>query len=88
MLIKLNEASKIYLNELFLKIKQKEKFLIVYLLSSSIMIILIISFLCPVLGKVNITRMRVLTLFVDIPIHHVDDLAGKCENFISSFSDE
>ena len=33
-------------------------------------------------------RMKVLSLFIDIPNHHVVALAMKCERFITSFYDE
>lgn len=32
--------------------------------------------------------MQVLSLFVDIPNHHVFGLANKCEKFLSSFHEE
>mmetsp|Transcript_15150 Transcript_15150/g.11012 ORF Transcript_15150/g.11012 Transcript_15150/m.11012 type:complete len:252 (+) Transcript_15150:560-1315(+) len=44
--------------------------------------------LCPVVGSVNHARMKVLSLFVDIPNHHVIALANKCEKFLSTFSQE
>ena len=49
-------------------------------------IIITLAILCPVISRVNQTRMKVLSLFVDIPSHHVMNLATKCENFISSFN--
>ena len=30
-------------------------------------------------------RLKVLSLFVDIPNHHVIALSNKCERFLSSF---
>lgn len=50
--------------------------------------LLTIAILCPVISKVNLARMKVLCLFVDIPSYHVVNLATKCENFISSFHEE
>ena len=43
--------------------------------------------LCPVVGTVNQARLKVLSLFVDIPNHHVIALSNKCERFLSSFND-
>jgi hypothetical protein len=43
--------------------------------------------LCPVVGTVNLARLKVLSLFVDIPNHHVIALSNKCERFLSSFND-
>lgn len=44
--------------------------------------------LLPVISKVNMARMNVLSLFVDIPNHHVIALANKCEVFMNSFHEE
>jgi len=48
-------------------------------------LVLTMAILCPVVGSVNQARMKVLSLFVDIPNHHVIALANKCEKFINSF---
>jgi len=44
--------------------------------------------LFPVVSSVNKTRVKVLSLFVEIPNHHVIALAMKCERFQNSFSEE
>lgn len=44
--------------------------------------------LFPVVSNVNMARMKVLSLFVDIPNHHVVGLSAKCERFIMSSLDE
>ena len=49
---------------------------------------LTMAILFPVIRKVNLARMKVLSLFVDIPGYHVINLATKCENFISTFHEE
>jgi hypothetical protein len=36
---------------------------------------------------VNLARLKVLSLFVDIPNHHVIALSNKCERFLSSFNE-
>jgi hypothetical protein len=51
-------------------------------------IFLTVTILFPVISKVNLARMKVLSLFVDIPNHHVIALATKCEDFIASFEEE
>lgn len=43
--------------------------------------------LTPVVSSVNLSRLKVLSLFVDIPNHHVIALGNKAERFINSFSD-
>lgn len=50
--------------------------------------ILSLALLLPVISNVNLARMKVLSLFVDIPNHHVFALGFKCEKFISTFHDE
>ena len=45
------------------------------------------SILCPVVSTVNLARLKVLSLFVDIPNHHVIALSNKCERFLSSFNE-
>ena len=52
------------------------------------MIIVTVSILFPVIARVNISRMRVLSLFVDIPNHHVFSLSMKCEYFVSTFNND
>lgn len=47
-----------------------------------------VCFLFPVIARVNTSRLKVLSLFVDIPSHHVMSLSLKCELFISSFKNE
>lgn len=42
--------------------------------------------LCPVVGTVNMARLKVLSLFVDIPNHHVIALSDKCDRFLTSFN--
>jgi hypothetical protein len=44
--------------------------------------------LFPVVSSVNLARMKVLSLFVDIPNYHVITLANKCERFMNTFHDE
>ena len=44
--------------------------------------------LFPVVSNVNMARMKVLSLFVDIPNHHVIALASKCESFLATFHEE
>jgi hypothetical protein len=51
------------------------------------MLVVTMIVLCPVVGTVNMARLKVLSLFVDIPNHHVIALSNKCERFLSSFHD-
>ena len=44
--------------------------------------------LVPVVSNVSTARMRVLSLFVDIPNTNVLALANKCEKFIADFGED
>lgn len=44
--------------------------------------------LMPVVSGVNNARLKVLGLFIDIPLHHVATLSDKCERFITSFQED
>ena len=57
-------------------------------LSSVGTMLLTMTVLFPVVSSVNLARMKVLSLFVDIPNHHVFALGFKCEKFITSFQDD
>lgn len=50
-------------------------------------LVITMAILCPVVSTVNLARLKVLSLFVDIPNHHVIALSNKCERFLSSFHD-
>ena len=52
------------------------------------MLVLTAAFMIPVVGSVNIARMKVLSLFIDIPHHHVVALGNKCEKFLNSYHEE
>lgn len=57
-------------------------------LASSGTLILAIAILFPVVSNVNLARMKILSLFVDIPNHHVIELSARSEKFLSSFHEE
>jgi hypothetical protein len=44
--------------------------------------------LFPVVNGVNNTKVRFLSLFIDIPNHRITPLLAKCEIFINSFYEE
>lgn len=41
-----------------------------------------------VMSKVNLTRVKMLMLFTEIPNQLAELLAGKCEEFLCSLEDE
>ena len=45
-----------------------------------------IMILFPVVANVNKAQVKVLSLFIDIPNHHVYALVNKCERFLNTFS--
>lgn len=67
-------------------IQKNELILILFLISIGTMTITM-AILCPVVSTVNLARLKVLSLFVDIPNHHVIALSNKVERFMSSFHD-
>jgi hypothetical protein len=66
---------------------QKNELILILFLSSIGTLFVTMIILCPVVGTVNMARLKVLSLFVDIPNHHVIALSNKCERFLSSFHD-
>lgn len=66
---------------------QKNELILILFLTSIGMLVVTMIVLCPVVGTVNMARLKVLSLFVDIPNHHVIALSNKCERFLSSFHD-
>lgn len=49
----------------------------------SVCIVVITSFfILPTIFNVNKVRIKVLSLFIDIPQNNVLELAGKCEDFL------
>lgn len=71
-----------------MKVDDKQQLILVLFLCSLGVIIVTVTFLFPVIAKVNKARLKVLSLFVDIPSHHVMSLSLKCEFFISNLSNE
>lgn len=66
---------------------QKNELILILFLSSIGTLVVTMAVLCPVVSTVNMARLKVLSLFVDIPNHHVIGLSNKCERFLSSFND-
>ena len=84
----LRQSSSYYVTELHSRTDQKKETILVIFLSSIGTLLLTMFILFPVISNVSKARMKVLSLFVDIPNHHVITLANKCEKFITSFLEE
>lgn len=87
-LMHLRQSSEYYVIDLHNRASQKQDLIMILFLSSIGTMILTMTFLFPVVRNVNRTRMKVLSLFVDIPNHNVVALAQKCEKFMFSIVDE
>ena len=83
----LRRSSQYFVEDLNLRTNQKNELILILFLSSLGTLLVTMAILCPVVGTVNMARLKVLSLFVDIPNHHVIALSNKCERFLSSFHD-
>lgn len=61
--------------------------MILFFTSLSILLLTML-LLFPVVSSVNKARMKVLSLFVDIPNYHVIALSNKCEKFLSCMHED
>jgi hypothetical protein len=71
------------MEEIIVRTQEKNQFIHILFYCSIGVIVITMAILCPVVGKVSLARMKILSLFVDIPNYHVTALASKCENFIA-----
>jgi len=83
----LRQSSELYVEDLHSRTVQKNELILILFLTSLGMLLVTMVILCPVVGTVNLARLKVLSLFVDIPNHHVIGLGNKCERFLNSFND-
>jgi flagellar basal body-associated protein FliL len=83
----LRKSSKYFVEDLQARTIQKNELILILFLISIGTLTVTMAILCPVVSTVNLARLKVLSLFVDIPNHHVIALSNKCERFLSSFHD-
>jgi len=86
-LVALRESSQLSVEGIESRTIQKNEMILILFLISIGTLVITMAILCPVVSTVNLTRLKVLSLFVDIPNHHVIALSNKCERFLSSFND-
>lgn len=86
-LVSLRKSSNYFVEDLRSRTIQKNELILILFLISIGTLIITMAILCPVVSTVNLARLKVLSLFVDIPNHHVIALSNKCERFLSSFHD-
>ena len=76
------------MNELNNRSQAKNTIILILFLSSLGTLLFTLAILLPVVSSVNKARMKVLSLFIDIPNHHVFSLANKCEVFLNNFMED
>ena len=84
----LRKSSKYYVEDLNSRTKSKNSLILTLFFASIGTLVVTMCIMLPVVSNVNLARMKVLSLFIDIPNHHVIALGLKCERFIASFHEE
>jgi len=87
-LIALRKSSGYYYEEFKVRTSQRNMVILILFLASIFTLLLTIVILFPVVSSVNSARVRVLTLFIEIPNFYVIQLALKCERFLNNFHEE
>jgi len=78
----LRQTSEFYVEELLARADGEFKSIIVLFVVSAITLIITLAILFPVVRSVSSARLRILTLFVDIPYSIAFSLSEKCQKFI------
>jgi hypothetical protein len=81
-------SSKYYVDDLYARAKAKNELIMTLFLSSIGTLVVTMAILSPVVANVNTARLKVLSLFVDIPNHNVIALANKCEKYLATIHEE
>ena len=82
LLMALRDTSENYVVELLDRADGEFKHIIVLFLISSFTLLVMFFLLFPVVRSVNSARLKILSLFVDIPYSIAITLATKCQKFI------
>jgi uncharacterized protein YqhQ len=61
--------------------------MILFFISLGILILTML-LLFPVVSSVNQARMKIMSLFIDVPNHHVIALFNKCERFLTTMQED
>jgi hypothetical protein len=78
LLVALRQTSEYYVEELLARADGELKSIIVLFMISAITLLLTLGILFPVVRSVSSARLKILTLFVDIPYSIAFSLSTKC----------
>ena len=84
LIISLRSTSEFYVNELLERADGEFKSIIVLFLISAATLLITLGILFPVVRSVSQARLKILTLFVDIPYSIAISLSTKCYKFIEA----
>jgi hypothetical protein len=84
LLVAMRQSSLFYVDDLLQRAQSEVKHMIVLFIISTFTLIVMLVILFPVVRSVNSARLRILSLFVDIPYSIAITLGAKCEKFIKA----
>ncbi len=87
LLVALRKTSEYYVEELLARADGEFKSIIVLFMISALTLLLTLTILFPVVRSVSSARLKILTLFVDIPYSIAFSLSAKCQKFIEAQKD-
>lgn len=81
-------SSLYFTEELIERAYQKNSLILILFLCSIGTLAMAVLIMFPVVNNVNSERVKVLSLFLDIPNNHVTSLANKCQKFMENMNEE
>ena len=84
LMIAMRETSKYYMEDLLSRADGEYKTIIALFLVSAFTLAITLIILFPVVRSVSTARLKILSLFVDIPYSIAINLSAKCERFIAA----
>jgi hypothetical protein len=82
LIVALRKTSEYYVDEILTRADGEFKSIIILFLISAFTLLITLGILFPVVRSVNSARLKILTLFVDIPYSVAYSLSTKCQKFI------
>jgi len=82
LMLAMRETSKYYVEDLLSRADGEYQTIITLFLISAFTLALTLAILFPVVRSVSSARLKILSLFVDIPYSIAINLSAKCEKFI------
>lgn len=80
----MRDTSEFYVDELGTRAKGEVNHIILLFVISAITLIAMLVILFPVVRSVNAARLKILSLFIDIPYSIAITLSAKCQKFINA----